>query len=587
MAQPPEQQYVRHQSPTHHPKDEPWVPYEDAATETSTPFFRSLPNAYFRWRWMALWPFHRSLGKMPLLGYTSLGELLMLCIIIGVGAGWAAGAWGTISTGWVAIAYLAVAFALAGRNNLLTFLLGVSHERALFFHGVTATAATGLSLYHGIVSQLLDPEFSAPGAFSENMSVFVTGWVAFGLMATLVVTSASRVMRQYLWNTWQGAHWVMFIGTCVATAIHFSGIGLICAGIWVLDIAVRWLYMAAWKNPKEVEMVALPGNVIRLSWSAPNFAYSGGQYIYINVPGVSWCEFHPFSLSSSPGSSKVHVHVRVLGDWTSRLYLLAMKDMQPGVPKHVRAYIEGPFGTPSIDVYGERYKAFVMISGGIGVTPLQSWFNHLMNQRARGRPVKLAHLVWSVKDRVIVSGIKGFDEAFAATQLPSTLPRSFVPDLISPNLVAPPPGGHGHSHAAAAPGIVARQVSQRTTSVTSTATPTALDVERGMAAAALPPAAVDDFIATEFYLTQARPEDQHAQANIRPELQPALRFGRPDVAAILADDGARAAAAGETRVAVMVCGPSQLVAAVRAAAAQLSAKGPGVVYDVHAEVFEF
>ncbi len=83
------------------------------------------------------------------------------------------------------------------------------------------------------------------------------------------------------------------------------------------------------------------------------------------------------------------------------------QDATPGQPKLVKAFIEGPFGSPSIDLYGDRYKAFLLLSGGIGVTPVQSFFNHLMAQRARGRPVKLAHLVWSVRDRALVSNVLG------------------------------------------------------------------------------------------------------------------------------------------------------------------------------------
>ena len=73
----------------------------------------------------------------------------------------------------------------------------------------------------------------------------------------------------------------------------------------------------------------------------------------------------------------------------------------------VKAFIEGPFGSPAIDLYGERFKAFLLISGGIGVTPVQSFFNHLMAQRTRGRPVRLAHLVWSVRDRALMSNVLG------------------------------------------------------------------------------------------------------------------------------------------------------------------------------------
>ena len=32
--------------------------------------------------------------------------------------------------------------------------------------------------------------------------------------------------------------------------------------------------------------------------------------------------------------------------------------------------LEGPYGCPSIDIEGPRYKAFVLVAGGIGVTPI-------------------------------------------------------------------------------------------------------------------------------------------------------------------------------------------------------------------------
>ena len=54
-------------------------------------------------------------------------------------------------------------------------------------------------------------------------------------------------------------------------------------------------------------------------------AAAGGQYVFLNIPAISWAEFHPFSLSSAPGHTQVHLHVRVLGDWTRRLHTLASK----------------------------------------------------------------------------------------------------------------------------------------------------------------------------------------------------------------------------------------------------------------------
>jgi predicted ferric reductase len=53
----------------------------------------------------------------------------------------------------------------------------------------------------------------------------------------------------------------------------------------------------------------------------------------------------------------------------------------------VEIYIEGPYGSPKINFDGD-YKVFLFISGGIGITPLQSMYNNLIYQEAKGRDIR-------------------------------------------------------------------------------------------------------------------------------------------------------------------------------------------------------
>ena len=59
-----------------------------------------------------------------------------------------------------------------------------------------------------------------------------------------------------------------------------------------------------------------------------------------------------------------------------------------GQPLITTAFIEGPYGSSTADIYGARHDMFLLISGGIGVTPMQSVLNELLEQRARGRDIK-------------------------------------------------------------------------------------------------------------------------------------------------------------------------------------------------------
>ncbi|KAG2442457.1 hypothetical protein HXX76_002543 [Chlamydomonas incerta] len=572
-----------------------WQPYECAYTETVVPLARAMPYKFYKWRWMALNPFHRRVGVFPLIGQVTWGELIVLLAALAVAAGWAAGQWGDVGAGNVAVTFLIIAYVLATRNNAVTFLFGLSHERAIAWHGLAAAAAVGLALYHGLIEEYVDPGKQG-AARAEHKFYFVTGWIGFGLMAALVVTSASRLVRHYFFNTWQVLHWAFLILTVLVVALHSATTVLFGAAAWGLDLLLRWWYQAGLRNPHTVEIVALPADVVRVSWDPSKFDFAGGQYVFLNIPAISWAEFHPFSLSSAPGHTQVHVHVRVLGDWTRRLHNFAVKDVTPGQPKMVKAFIEGPFGSPSIDLYGDRYKAFLMISGGIGVTPVQSFFNHLMAQRARGRPVRLAHLVWSVRDRALVSNVLGFDDVYASQRLPASLPVSFQPDLISPNLYqdgaclaaqpspyTPPTPSSATAAAAAAIGGVALAPMAKVASTSALADLERADAVMGRGVGG---PGSDDFVATEFYLTQARGNDR-TKANIRPELQPALRLGRPDLPKLFMDTARRAESLREREVAVFVCGPHQMVHEAQALAAAISKPRGGVVFHVHAEVFEF
>lgn len=62
-------------------------------TRVTRPLFytpRSLPNSYFRFRWMALWPLHRRVGHVPGWGHVSLGEAVVAVALVVLAAVWCA-----------------------------------------------------------------------------------------------------------------------------------------------------------------------------------------------------------------------------------------------------------------------------------------------------------------------------------------------------------------------------------------------------------------------------------------------------------------------------------------------------------------
>lgn len=60
--------------------------------------------------------------------------------------------------------------------------------------------------------------------------------------------------------------------------------------------------------------------------------------------------------------------------------------------------VQGAYGTTSIDIDTEKYGRFVFIAGGIGITPMRSIANTLCEQYSRGRPINKIDFIWSIRD---------------------------------------------------------------------------------------------------------------------------------------------------------------------------------------------
>jgi len=94
-----------------------------------------------------------------------------------------------------------------------------------------------------------------------------------------------------------------------------------------------------------------------------------GQFVEISVFGVGEA---PISLSSSPTKKGTfELCVRKLGNVTTKLHALNVGD---------RVGVRGPFGT-GFDVDFLRGKNLLFIAGGLGIAPLRSLFNYVLDNR--------------------------------------------------------------------------------------------------------------------------------------------------------------------------------------------------------------
>jgi predicted ferric reductase len=181
-------------------------------------------------------------------------------------------------------------------------------------------------------------------------------------------------------------------------AFYHSGImiPIIAAVIWGSDLFCRKIVMACCRYPRRGRIRIISSSVVELSFpKTKGFDYNAGQHLSIAVPELSIFEWHPFSIATCPRQKNVTILIRVAGDWTSALYELAERKSE------VSILVEGPNGSPNVDIFSDRYKSFLLFSGGIGITPIQSMCNQLVYDFSKGRrDLNRIRMCWTERDPV-------------------------------------------------------------------------------------------------------------------------------------------------------------------------------------------
>jgi len=361
-------------------------------------------------------------------------------------------------SGEVAVIPLVVVFLTANKSNsLITFALGVPYERMISWHALwslAAVAASGLHLYcafylgeddrrleevnDGIIVEIEDIEPAIAGGrrlvsrdlsgsvdsiyglngpnpdlikFSLDGHTNFTGTVSLVAMAVLVLTSALSIFRRFGYELW----YILHIGGAFFAGyyayIHGAGeLGAVLAW-WAVDMGARYVLMAGVLYPHKASLRKLPGGIVEISFPKPaTFEYEAGQYAKISIPRIGFGQFHPITISSSPRDPMVTMHVKGLGRWSRRLGKLAERQ------EEVTFLMEGPYGKLMIELENrKRYKMALMVSGGIGVTPMVSIANDLLHEHQSGRrEVKRIKFVWALRSAELMramadrnSGITG------------------------------------------------------------------------------------------------------------------------------------------------------------------------------------
>ena len=173
------------------------------------------------------------------------------------------------------------------------------------------------------------------------------------------------------------------------------------------------------------KVIQHPSKVVEIQIKKEHTKTRAGQYIFLCCPEVSVWQYHPFTLTSAPEEDYISIHVRVVGDFTTRLAEtlgcsfdhetkagtsevvgVSANTQDPAVDPALRrilprVYIDGPFGSASEDVF--KYEVAVLVGAGIGVTPFASilksiWYRMNYPDPKRRTRLRKVYFFWVIRD---------------------------------------------------------------------------------------------------------------------------------------------------------------------------------------------
>jgi len=131
--------------------------------------------------------------------------------------------------------------------------------------------------------------------------------------------------------------------------------------------------------------------------------------MYLNIPAISAFEWHPFTVSSEPGTRVITHTIKCKEDnkykynnkqneWTRKLFdLLKASQNHSNLLRDITLIVDGPYGNHSFSSF-HNYKRVLLVAGGVGITPYASYIRSLDKEKdvatLQGEAMKL---VWMVK----------------------------------------------------------------------------------------------------------------------------------------------------------------------------------------------
>lgn len=326
----------------------------------------------------------------------------------------------SIKAAWLAVAQVPLLILLAGKNNLIGFVTGVSYERLNVLHRWTARVLLFLATLHMGTANYIWNEFGLRQLEWSTDACVPTGFAVWAILVWINV-SAVLPLRHVSYEFFVVQHLISFFGFIIALMMHLPTTALssrlwiyVPIALYIVDRLVRFTRFFA-NNAKGCRAVLehLDGDATKIRVCNSSITnWRPGAFVLLSLPRLTPGQSHPATIASTPtshGGDLVFI-LKTQRGFTRRLAQVASEQCEALVDtKHPRqvqpmfALIDGPYG------HHADFAAFdsaVLVAGATGITfTLPILLDMAHRATLRRLPLRRVVFVWVVKSRACLGWV--------------------------------------------------------------------------------------------------------------------------------------------------------------------------------------
>ncbi|CAA6660249.1 unnamed protein product [Spirodela intermedia] len=271
-------------------------------------------------------------------------------------------------------------FLPVARGSILLRLIDIPFEHATRYHVWLGNLTMMLFTLHGV-------GFIASWALQGVLLDKLLEWRSVGVanLAGVISLLAGLLMSVTSLHPVRKRYFELFFYTHQLYFVFVIFLAMHVGDFIFIDRFLRFCQSRATVNL--ISASCLPVGLWSLKYNALSF-------IFLQVRELSWLQWHPFSVSSSPLDGKTHlaVLVKVLGGWTEKL-----RGSSSFKVSRITASVEGPYGHEV--AYHLMYENLILVAGGIGISPFLAVLSDILHRVEQKRPClpKNILIIWAVK----------------------------------------------------------------------------------------------------------------------------------------------------------------------------------------------